>query len=193
MRYIKLIIAVAAVFLSYSHAIAGEDYRPRNIRIDVEYRQSGESGRGIGAAQWRTGKNSSYSKQFIVVLDGFSASIFVGEEVPFVNFYRTFLFEHGYIVEEEEVVIKDIGTKLKVEPRIVGNNAVEITLTPEISFVRDRKRRTIDIKTLSTTVIAADGQSIPIGGLQKDAEFDKYFFSAASQSDLEIILTPHIQ
>ncbi|MDD4879358.1 MAG: hypothetical protein PHR22_02745 [Candidatus Omnitrophica bacterium] len=193
MRYINLIIVVSAVFLSCSPLNADDNNRPRNIRIDVEYKQSGESGRGIGTAQWRTSKNSSYTKQFIVVLDGFSAGIFVGEKVPFVNFYRTFLFEHGYIVEEKEVVIKDIGTKLKVEPRIVGRDTVEITLTPEISFMRDRKRQTIDIKTLSTTVVAADGQSIPIGGLQKDAEFDKYFFSTASQSNLEIILTPHIQ
>jgi hypothetical protein len=183
---------VALIFLPLLPARA-EDHRPRNIRIDVEYRQSGETGRGIGSAQWRAGKTSSYTKQFIVVLDGFSASIFVGEEVPFVAFYRRFLFEHGYIVEEKEVVIKDIGTKLKVEPRIVGKDTVEITLTPEISFIRDRRRQTIDVKTLSTTVVAADGQSIPIGGLQKDEEFDKYFFSTASQSNLEIILTPHIQ
>jgi len=113
--------------------------------------------------------------------------------VPFVTFYRRFLFGRGYIQEDEEMAIKDIGTKLKVEPHIIGDNTVEITLTPEISFMQDRKRRTIDIKTLSTTVVAADGQSIPIGGLQKDEEFDKYFFSTSSQDNLEIILTPHIQ
>ena len=179
--------------LSASMAIAGDNDRPRNIRIDVEYRQFGETGRGIGAAKWRSGTSNSYTKQFIVVLDGFSASIFVGEEVPFVAFYRRFLFERGYIQEEEETVVKDVGTKLKVEPHIIGNDTVEITLTPEISFMRDRRRRTIDIKTLSTTVVAADGQSLTIGGLQKDEEFDKYFFSTSSQGNLEIILTPHIQ
>ena len=192
---VKFLGALIALFicLSSSMAIAGDNYRPRNIRIDVEYRQFGETNQGIGAAKWRSGTNNSYTKQFIVVLDGFSASIFVGEQVPFVTFYRRFLFDRGYIQEDKEMVIKDVGTKLKVEPHIIGDNTVEITLTPEISFMQDRKRRTIDIKTLSTTVVASDGQSIPIGGLQKDEEFDKYFFSTSSQGNLEIILTPHIQ
>lgn len=184
------IIALTLVPLLPARA---EDYRPRNIRIDVEYRQSGETTQGIGGAQWRSGKSDSYTKQFIVVSDGLPASIFVGEQVPFVTFYRRFLFDSGYIQEEEEMVIKDVGTKLKVEPHIIGDNTIEITLTPEISFMLDRRRQTIDIKTLSTTVVAADGQSIPIGGLQKDEEFDKYFFSTSSRGNLEIILTPHIQ
>ena len=170
-----------------------EDYRPRNIRIDVEYRQSGETGRGIGQAQWQAGGNSSYTKQFIVVMDGYSASIFVGEQVPFVTFYRRFLFDRGYISEDEEMAIRDVGTKLMVQPHMIGDGTIEITLTPEVSFMIDRRRQTISIQTLSTTVIASDGQSIPIGGLQKDEEFDRCFFTDSSKNNLEIILTPHIQ
>lgn len=191
----KFILAamIASALAPLSVAQADDALRPRNLRIDVEYRQTGETGQGIGTAQWRSGGSSSYTKQFIVVLDGYSAGIFVGEQVPFISYYRRFLFERGYITEEKEIEMKDIGTKLKVKPRIIGNNMIEITLTPEISFLQDRKRRIIDIKTLSTTVVVADGQSLPIGGLQKDAEFDRYFFSRSSGSNLEIILTPHIQ
>ena len=192
MKKFILAVMITSLFILLSSARA-EDKRPRNIRIDVEYRQSGETGRGIGAAQWRSGASSLYTKQFIVVLDGFSATIFVGEQVPFVSYYRKFLFGRGYITEEKEFEVRNIGTKLKVEPRIIGNNAIAITLTPEISFLLDRSCHTIDIKTLSTTVVTADGQSIPIGGLQKDAEFDKYFFMTSSQNSLEIILTPHVQ
>lgn len=183
---------IALALVPLLSARAEDSYRPRNIRIDVEYKQFGETGKGIGPAQWRSGKNNSYTRQFIVVSDGLSASIFVGEEIPFVNFYRRFLFDHGYI-EEEGIEIRQIGAKLKVKPHIIGNNTVEITLTPEISFIAGRRRQAIDIKTLSTTVIASDGQSIPIGGLRKDEEFDKYFFSTSSKENLEITLTPHIQ
>ncbi len=172
-------------------ALAQTDYLPRNVRIDVEFKEYGESGKGIGAAKWRTGRSSSYTKQFIVVSDGLSASIFVGEEVPYVEYYVNFLYDNAYI--SSNVTIKEVGTKLKVEPRIIGNGSVEITLTPQISFLADRKRGVIDIQKLSTTVIAYDGQPLVIGGLEKDRDFDRHFFTTSSSRSLEIVLTPHIQ
>jgi hypothetical protein len=183
--------AAAAVLAFAVPSYPQDDNRPRNIRIDVEYREFGESGKGIGALQWRSGKSNSYTKQFIVVSDGLAASIFVGEEVPYVDYYVDFLFDNAYITEQ--ITIKEVGTKLKVEPRMIGQNTVEITLTPQLSFITDRKRGTIDIKTLSTTVVAYDGQPLTIGGLQKDSDFDRHFFTTSSKSNLEIILTPHIQ
>jgi len=172
-------------------AMAQTDYLPRNVRIDVEFKEYGQSSKGIGAAQWRTGRSSSYTKQFIVVSDGLSASIFVGEEVPYVDYYVSFLYDNAYIASN--VTIKEVGTKLKVEPRIIGNGSVEITLTPQISYLADRRRGVIDIQKLSTTVIAYDGQPLVIGGLEKDRDFDRHFFTTSSSRSLEIILTPHIQ
>ena len=190
-RKIAVLLGAAAVLiLSGGPVPALDDTLPRNIRIDVEFKEFGEASRGIGAAKWRSEKSNSYTKQFIVVSDGLSAGIFVGQEVPYITYYRQFLWDHEYL--ETGIEIREVGTKLRVEPHIIGN-IIEITLTPEVSYISDRGRGTIDIKTLSTTVMAADGQSIPIGGLQKDAEFDKYFFSRSSGSNLEIILTPHIQ
>jgi len=57
MKFVKLLAAIAAVFLFSSPAITEDNYRPRNIRIDVEYRQFGETNQGIGAAKWRSGTN----------------------------------------------------------------------------------------------------------------------------------------
>ena len=51
----------------------------------------------------------------------------------------------------------------------------------------------IDVKELTTTVLAVDGQSISIGGLFKDNDFTDHFFKTRSSSNLNIILTPHIQ
>lgn len=191
MKTVISLILIAATFFLPGPIFAQDGHRPRNIRIDVEFKEFGETTKGIGPAQWSSGRSNSYTKQFIVVSDGLSASIFVGKEVPYVEYYTMFLFDRGYI--EAGVVLKEVGTKLKVEPRIIADNTVEVTLTPEISFISNKRRGTIDIKTLSTTIIASDGQSIPIGGLQKDREFDRYFFSTSSQRNLEIILTPHIQ
>ncbi|HRZ67839.1 MAG TPA: hypothetical protein P5521_06865, partial [Candidatus Omnitrophota bacterium] len=69
----------------------------------------------------------------------------------------------------------------------------EITLTPQISYLADRRRGVIDIQKLSTTVIAYDGQPLVIGGLEKDRDFDRHFFTTSSSRSLEIVLTPHIQ
>ena len=188
---VVLIAALLSIFVPLGH---GEDAaRPKNIRIDVEFKEYGQTQKGVLSADWRDTKHSQYTKQYILVSDGRSASIFVGEKVPYVSYYITFLRDGGYI--EGDVTIKEVGTKLQVTPRIVGDmdDMIEVTLTPQISFISDKKRGVIDIKTLSTTVIAADGQSISIGGLQKDAEFDKYFFRSSSRGSLDIILTPHIR
>jgi len=189
----KIILLSALLSMCIPAAHAAEAARPKNIRIDVEFKEYGQTKKGVLSADWRDTKHSEYTKQFIMVTDGGSASIFVGEKVPYVTYYITFLHDGGYITSD--VTIKEVGTKLQVTPRIVGyaGDMVEVTLTPQISFISDKKRGVIDIKTLSTTVIAQDGQSISIGGLQKDAEFERYFFSSSSQRNLNIILTPHIQ
>jgi hypothetical protein len=172
--------AAAAVLTAaaVTPALAQTDYLPRNVRIDVEFKEYGV-------------RSSSYTKQFIVVSDGLSASIFVGEEVPYVEYYVSFLYDNAYIASN--VTIKEVGTRLKVEPRIIDNGSVEITLTPQISYLADRRRGVIDIQKLSTTVIAYDGRPLVIGGLEKDRDFGRHFFTTSSSRSLEIILTPHIQ
>jgi len=193
MKKLMFIAVISLVLAPLSSVRAEELKKPRNIHIEVEYKQTGETQEDIATAQWRTGKSSSYTKQFVVVSDGFSATIFVGREVPFVDYYSRYLFDHGYIEEAEQIEIKQVGTKLKVEPHIIADNTIEITLTPEISFLLNKKFRTIDVTTLTTTVIASNGQPITIGGLKKDEEFGRYFFGTTSQANLEIILTLHIQ
>lgn len=180
-----------AMLLAYSPLAQTEDeVQTRNVRIDVEFKEVAETQKGILSGTIRDSRTTGYTKQFIVVSEGLPASIFIGENMPYITYYREYLLNGGYI--EREVVFREVGTKLKVIPRIIGDS-VEITLTPQISYVSDKKRGTIDLKTLTTTVIVKDGQSLSIGGLQKDAEFERYFLKSSSESNLDIILTPHIQ
>lgn len=187
---LPLVFFGAAVFILRSAAYAEDEALPRNVRIEVEFKEYGESEKGIFGATWQEREISEYTKQFIVVSDGLSASIFVGQTVPYVNYYRRYLYDGGYI--EKDITIKEVGTKLKVTPRIIGD-LVEISLTPQVSYISSKGRGIIDITTLTTTVIVKDGHSVSIGGLQKDAEFESYFFKSSSQSNLNIILTPHIE
>ena len=91
-----------------------------------------------------------------------------------------------------EITFKEVGTKLADTPKIRGNY-IEISLTPQISYMSGGRRDVINIQELTTTVIAANGQSISIGGLVKDEEFSGYFFKTGTASQLDVILTPRIQ
>lgn len=164
---------------------------PPNISIEIEFRESGRSAAGVkGLGGTYHVSTSNYTKEQIVVTDGLSASIRVGQDVPFVNFYRDYLYNNGYI-ETREIVFKEVGTSLKVTPKIKGD-FIEIELTPEISAVIDKENKIIDIKKLSTTVMVADGQSISIGGLIQDKDFSGMFFKSGQSSELDVILTARI-
>ena len=165
---------------------------PRNISIEVEFKEIGAQTKDVkplGTYQRRD--SSKYTKQYIVVSDGLTASIRVGEDVPYIEYYETYLINNGY-VETVETVFREVGTKLVVTPKIRGNY-IEISLTPQISYLSGSTRDVINIQELTTTVMAANGQSINIGGLIEDSEFAGYFFKTKSASNLDITLTPRIQ
>ena len=161
---------------------------PPNISIEVEFRESGISTGGVNGGYYND--TSNYTKMQVVVTDGLSGSIRVGQDVPFVNYYRDYLYNNGYI-QTREVAFKEVGTSLKVTPKIRGS-VIEIELTPEISAVVDKEGKIIDIEKLSTTVMVADGQSISIGGLIQDKDFSETFFRSGQSSRLDIVLTPRI-
>ncbi len=165
---------------------------PRNISIEVEFKETGFRTRSIkGLSPYQRVKDSQYTKQHIVVSDGLTATIRVGEDVPYMEYYTRYLINGGY-VETVETVFREVGTRMTVTPRIRGNY-IEISLTPQISYISEGERGVIDVKELTTTVLAVDGQSISIGGLFKDNDFTDHFFKTKSSSNLNIILTPHIQ
>ena len=165
---------------------------PRNISIEVEFKETGFRTRSIkGLSPHQRVKDSQYTKQHIVVSDGLTATIRVGEDVPYMEYYTRYLIDGGY-VETVETVFREVGTGMTVTPRIRGNY-IEISLTPQISYISEGERGAIDVKELTTTVLAVDGQSISIGGLFKDNDFTDHFFKTKSSSNLNIILTPHIQ
>jgi len=165
---------------------------PRNISIEVEFREAGRStSRGRLLSPYQTRSSSQYVKQSLVVTDGLTGTIRVGEDVPYIEYYSRYLFDHGY-VETIETAFREVGTKLVVTPRIRGNY-IEVSLTPQVSYLSGAEREVVNMKELTTTVIAANGQSISIGGLIKDEAFRENFFKTNTASNLDIILTPRIQ
>jgi hypothetical protein len=194
-RIFLLLIGAAAVLSAFNIPAYGGLARtqlPRNISIEVEFKEVGQRTKRIkGLKPYQKISDSQYTKQHIVVSDGLTATIRMGEDVPYIEYYTRYLHNHGY-VEEIGVTFREVGTKLLVSPKIRGNY-IEISLTPQISCLSEGRRDVINIQELTTTVMAADGQSISIGGLIKDEEFKGYFLKTNTASNLDIILTPHIQ
>jgi len=108
-----------------------------------------------------------------------------------VDYYASYLVDNGYM-ETVGIVFREVGTSLEVTPRIRGR-FIEVSLTPQISYVSDEVTGAIAIQELSTTVLAADGQPVSIGGLIRDREFAGRFFKGKAASHLDITLTPRIR
>jgi type II secretory pathway component GspD/PulD (secretin) len=193
------------------------DTPPKNIRIDVDFGSSGSSrnsefgvrpggpivirdGEVHGSLEGSFGSRSTTTTenttQMLVAMDGHSASIRVGERVPYISWLTEYGSRHGY-VRDIEIEWKDVGSFLAAEPTIVGPGLIRIRLIPELSGrLKDGKRKKIQFTDLATEVVVADGQTISIGGFSKDEEFSSKFLVGSAPGsrsvNTTITLTPHI-
>jgi len=193
------------------------DAPPKNIQVNVKFTTSGgghnrEIGvRPDGPIVIRNGKvhgsfESSFvsqstttrekTTQMLVAADGRSATIRVGERVPYVTWLTEYGYRHGY-VREIEIEWRDVGSFLRMEPTIVAPGLIRIRLTPELSGrLENGDRQAIQFTHLATEVTVADGQTISIGGFSKDEDFSSKFLigrgSRGESSVTDITLTPRI-
>lgn len=188
-------VGISIVLIFFATAAYGETAPsgelPRNVSIEVEFKEFGKKVARVNIlGPYETRRSSEYVKQSLVVSDGMTGTIRVGEDIPYIEYYRRYLFDHGYI-ETIETTFREIGTKLVVSPKIRGD-FIEVSLTPQISYLSKGRTEAINVKELTTQVMVADGQSINIGGLIKDQEFKRYFLKTKEASNLNIILTVRI-
>lgn len=112
------------------------------------------------------------SKPFITTLDNVPATFLVGQEIPIttgeslgsnnVNPFRT--FER-----------KEIGIKLDILPQISEGDVVRLEITQEVSSISGNITNlaqdfVTNKRSLSTTVLADNGEIIVLGGLLRDDE-----------------------
>lgn len=206
------------------HAVIAEmlkalDRPARNIRIVVRFLDDArEQQRHIGvdaAGEFRWGdrnsgriqlqprithsdtKLSGRTEQTLLTLDGGSASLFVGEEIPYAPWIIRRGRQWGYF--EPQVQVQPVGAFLAVEPRILGDGPmIRVRLTPELSYrtgVEDP--RSIRFTRLSTEVTVRDGQAIDLGGLAEESDFYRRFLTGRDRSGRtrrqQIQLTPSIE
>lgn len=194
------------------------DKAPRNVQINVQFARSGQTssheagirpngpivirdGEVHGSLQGRFSNQSTTSSenttQMLVAMDGRRATLQVGETVPYLAWLTEYGWRHGYI-RETHIEWRNVGSYLAVEPEIIGEGPmIRIRLTPTLSGeLENGEEQTIRFTDLATEVIAQDGQTISIGGFNKDSDFSSKFLigrSGGSESSItDITLTPRI-
>ena len=111
--------------------------------------------------------NNILSTPTIVTLDNEEAEIVVGSNVPFVTGQQLSANNDNPFQTIER---QDVGLRLKVKPQINDDNTIKLTLEQEVSSVNPTALTgAVDITTsqrsLKTTVLVDDGQSLVLGGL----------------------------
>lgn len=191
---------------------------PRNIRVEVRYRGQGAdtaqeasvSGGGVvvfgdGPTRSRvrvTPRVSSSSStvtsstaQQLLVMSGRSASIFVGENVPYLEWIMDYGIRCGLFAQQ--VAWQQVGASLVIEPHVIGDGPmIRVRLTPELSGLVDGNPYRTRFTTVATEVVVSDGVPFGLGGLNENKDFYSRFLIGVSKSgarqSLDIELTAHI-
>jgi hypothetical protein len=191
---------------------------PMNVQIDVSFSEGAEesnSGIDVGGkvdiikhpnrtttdivikpqVHNELADTSSSTRQTLLVLSGREANLLVGQEVPYLERIIEFGRNWGYI--KNEVKIRNVGAFLNVHPQVIGNGPyINIKITPEISGLVDSKTYRIKYTRAETEATVYNGQTINIGGLQKDSNFYDTFLvgynKQGKKTKLDISLTARI-
>lgn len=142
----------------------------------------------------------------ILTVNNVEARIIIGEKFPIREQTQT---TTGTL---ETTRFVDVGTTLRVTPRINPDKFIQMHIHPEVSSVSDTldEGPRITTREADTTVLVKDGQPVVIGGLlQEDLTFVKsripllghipflgFFFQNRSkdheQKELVVVITPHL-
>ncbi len=163
----------------------------------------------------KIGKVEVLSRPYILTSDNQTASITVGQTVPFI--YDSRITDTGQTINT--LRYQDIGIILNVTPHINPDGLVTLDVAPEISSIAtdltikisdDVNATVFNKRAAQTRVAISDGQTIVIGGLMQDAKVTDrnqipwlgdipilgIFFArdstTKSKTELLIFLTPHV-
>lgn len=97
----------------------------------------------------------------IRVIDRRTANLFVGDTRHII------LTPEGAASRLERV---DVGVTLNVTPRVLGDNQIHLTITPEISHVTDERREDLVVRRseMSTSLFLRSGEMVLLAGMTVD-------------------------
>ncbi len=142
----------------------------------------GTKTRGLGAlarALESDAKANILSTPNMIMLDNAEAKIVVGQNVPFLtgSFAQGAGTGTGAAVNPFQTIErKDVGLTLKIKPQISEGGGVKLVIAQEMSSVAPSAQKASDLitnkRSLDTTVIIDDGDTMVLGGLIEDKTTD---------------------
>ena len=166
----RLLIALALLTAAIPAAAQG----PRNIRVAVEFRQTGEQSRDAvqGTVRPRAGVGvKSIDRRvrrltgvFTIVQDGGESTLTVATQVPFQQLavYRDYATGAGYLASG--VTVREVGTSLKVQAALRPDNQIRVRLTPRISYFAADASGAIEFTEATTDLVVPNGRPVALGG-----------------------------
>ena len=160
------------------------------------------------------GKLEVLSRPSVLARNNESATITIGQEVPFIRNSR--VTDNGQTINTIEY--EDIGIILEVTPHITPDRVVEMEVSPEISTLTGEtipisdtaNAQVIAKRSAQTRVSVMDGKTVVIGGLMEDNKTDtvrkipllgdipvlgflfRRTIKTKTKTELLIFLTPHV-
>jgi general secretion pathway protein D len=152
----------------------GSDFGLTDLTSGLVYRTVNSDLTAAIRALQENGKLDILSRPHVLTSDNQTATITVGQEVPFIRNTRT--TETGQTINTIEY--EDIGIILEVTPHINPDGLVIMDVRPEISTTTAETvpiSETVDApvfakRSAETRIAIKDNQTIVIGGLMQDSE-----------------------
>ncbi|MBI5814803.1 MAG: hypothetical protein HZB29_04250 [Nitrospinae bacterium] len=129
------------------------------------------------------GNSKADRKQFLRLMENTPGKIFVGESVPFTNYFVRHGGNYGYI--SSQTTFKNAGASFSVTARKLNDGKIMLSLEPEVSHY-DRAQGTFTVKNAATSVVMDDPGSAVIGGDSGNMEtFGANFLRGIGGGDAE--------
>ena len=189
-RYHRDVTRAALVLIAVAAGLAlpAAAQTPRQIRVDVQFRQTGTQNRdaagaaggviitergsvrprgaaGAGSTDTRVQRSTGI---FTLVQDGGESTLTVASQVPYpqIAFYRDYATGAGYVASG--VTFRDVGTALKVRASLLPDDRIRVRLTPTISYFSADGSGTIEFTEATTDVIVPNGRAVILAGSTTD-------------------------
>jgi general secretion pathway protein D len=196
---------------------AGIDFSANNATLattsyTIKNLQTGQGELDLAAnvyAQVVKGNGRIIAKPRILAQSGQSASILTGDAIPVIT---QVVVTGSSALTSQQVNYVNVGVSLQIQPRVSSDGYVTSHIYSEVSSVTGFTQGAPQIsqRQANTTATVRDGESFVIGGLLQDNEikslakipfigdlpligtFFRYYTSSHSQTNLYIVVTPHV-
>ena len=180
-----IVVDVPSVQRAVRTALQRVEVTTRNIRVGVTFRWQAASDRTgvrvrprldsvtLGGEATRSNSTTT-SRQELVVLSGGRASLRIADEVPYSEWFWSWGLGRGLWASGTKW--RDVASGMEVEPQALPGGRIRVRLTPYFEYFVDDRREVTRLHTLTTEVVANDGEEINLGGVPAtDSEFRERF------------------